>query len=62
MLVQQARDTERHCDRNDVAPDGRFLMMQPAANTPIHLQVVLDWLAEVRQGSSPVQRVRREPP
>jgi Tol biopolymer transport system component len=32
----------------DVAPDGRFLMMRPAANTPIHVQVVLDWLAEVR--------------
>ncbi len=32
----------------DVAPDGRFLMMRPAANTPIHVRVVLDWLAEVR--------------
>jgi hypothetical protein len=33
-----------------VAPDGRFLMMQPAANTPIHLQVVLDWLARGAPG------------
>jgi hypothetical protein len=32
----------------DVAPDGRFLMMRPAAGGPVHVQVVLDWLAEVR--------------
>jgi hypothetical protein len=32
----------------DVAPDGRFLMMRPAANGPVYVQVVLDWLAEVR--------------
>jgi eukaryotic-like serine/threonine-protein kinase len=32
----------------DVAPDGRFLMMRPAASGPIQVQVVLDWLADVR--------------
>jgi eukaryotic-like serine/threonine-protein kinase len=32
----------------DVAPDGRFLMMRPVAAGPIHVQVVLDWLGEVR--------------
>jgi hypothetical protein len=32
----------------DVAPDGRFLMMRPTTAGPIHVQVVLDWLAEVR--------------
>ena len=32
----------------DVAPDGRFLMMRPAATGPVQVQVVLDWLAEVR--------------
>jgi hypothetical protein len=32
----------------DVAPDGRFLMLRPAAGGPIHVQVVFDWLAEVR--------------
>jgi hypothetical protein len=42
-----ARDT--YGDQSyDVAPDGRFLMMRPAAGGPIHVQVVLDWLAEVR--------------
>jgi Tol biopolymer transport system component len=32
----------------DVAPDGRFLMMRPAATGPVQVQVVLEWLAEVR--------------
>ena len=32
----------------DVAPDGRFLMMRPAATGPVQVQVVLGWLAEVR--------------
>jgi eukaryotic-like serine/threonine-protein kinase len=32
----------------DVAPDGRFLMLRPAAAGPVQIQVVLDWLAEVR--------------
>jgi hypothetical protein len=32
----------------DVAPDGRFLMMRPAATEPVQVRVVLDWLAEVR--------------
>jgi Tol biopolymer transport system component len=32
----------------DVAPDGRFLMMRPAVNAPVQVQVVLEWLAEVR--------------
>jgi Tol biopolymer transport system component len=32
----------------DVAPDGRFLMMRPAAAGPVQVQVVLGWLAEVR--------------
>jgi hypothetical protein len=33
----------------DVAPDGRFLMMRPAASGgPVQVQVVLDWLADVR--------------
>jgi hypothetical protein len=41
-----ARDT--YGDQSyDVAPDGRFLMMRPAAAGLIHVQVVLDWLAEV---------------
>ena len=34
----------------DVAADGRFLMMRPAATGPVYVQVVLDWLAEVRAG------------
>jgi Tol biopolymer transport system component len=42
-----ARDT--YGDQSyDVAPDGRFLMMRPAATGSIQVQVVLDWLAEVR--------------
>ncbi|HXW06413.1 MAG TPA: protein kinase [Vicinamibacterales bacterium] len=42
-----ARDT--YGDQSyDVAPDGRFLMMRPAATGPIQVQVVLDWLAGVR--------------
>jgi hypothetical protein len=32
----------------DVAPDGRFLMMRPVTAGPIQVQVVLDWLSEVR--------------
>ena len=32
----------------DVAPDGRFLMLRPAAAGPVQIQVVLDWLVEVR--------------
>jgi len=32
----------------DVAPDGRFLMIRPVVTAPIDVQVVLDWLAEVR--------------
>lgn len=31
-----------------VDPGGRFLMMRPAASGPLQVQVVLDWLAEVR--------------
>lgn len=42
-----ARDTSGD-QSYDVAPDGRFLMMRPTASGPIHVQVVLDWLADLR--------------
>ena len=32
----------------DVAPDGRFLMMRPAASGAVQVEVALDWLADVR--------------
>jgi Tol biopolymer transport system component len=32
----------------DVARDGRFLMMRPAGRSQIHVEVVFDWMAEVR--------------
>jgi hypothetical protein len=32
----------------DVTRDGRFLMMRPAGSSQVHVQVVFDWLAEVR--------------
>ena len=32
----------------DVTRDGRFLMMRPAFISQIHVQVVFDWMAEVR--------------
>lgn len=32
----------------DVAPDGRFLMMRPAASGAVQVEVALNWLADVR--------------
>jgi hypothetical protein len=32
----------------DVTRDGRFLMMRPAGSSQVHVQVVFDWMAEVR--------------
>lgn len=32
----------------DVTRDSRFLMMRPAGSRQVHVQVVFDWLAEVR--------------
>jgi eukaryotic-like serine/threonine-protein kinase len=42
-----ARDTFND-QSYDVAPDGRFLLMRPLGNPRIDVQVVLNWLDEVR--------------
>ncbi len=33
----------------DVAPDGRFLMLRPAGNSRIRVQVIYNWAAELRR-------------
>ena len=33
----------------DVAPDGRFLMFEEDTSTPVRIQVIVDWGAELKR-------------